>query len=215
MNIMVFIGFGMLHSILRRNSWISISINIILIAISVQLALLFNYLWKIAFLENFDEENFNLIYLMKAVFFSSSVLVTSGCVLGKISIIQYIILAVFETILSSLNYQLCEAKLIIIDYGGALYIHTFIAMFGIAISVVLFYSIKIKQSFQNYNYLNKSNYFSNLTSFLGMIILFCYFPSFNSALTRKEQFGKLNKLYDLFLYMRMSEQYSQRGRYNT
>ena len=85
MNIMVFVGFGMLHTILRRNSWISISINILLIAISVQLALLFNYLWKIAFLENFDEENFNLIYLMKAVFISSSVLVTSGCVLGKIS----------------------------------------------------------------------------------------------------------------------------------
>ena len=198
MNIMVFIGFGMLHSILRRNSWISISINILLIAISVQLSLFFNYLWKRAFLGRYDEENFDLIYLMKAIFISSSVLITSGCVLGKISIIQYILLAVSETIFSSLNYQLCEVKLKVIDNGGVLYIHTFGSIFGIAISIVLFCSTKIKQSIQKYNYLNKSNYFSNLTSFFGMIILFCYFPSFNSALVGKEQFHM-----------------SQRGRYNT
>lgn len=205
MNIMNFIGFAMLHSILRRSSWMSISINILLIAISVQIALLFNYLWKKAFIENIDEEIFDLIYLMKAVFISSSVLITSGCVLGKISMIQYIILAFFETILSTLNYQLCEAKLKIIDYGGSLYIHTFGAIFGVAISTVLFCSTKIKQSFQKYNYLNKSNYFSNLTTFLGMIILFCYFPSFNSALAGKE---KLSTTID-------TEKIRQRGRYNT
>ena len=215
MNIMAFVGFGMLHTILRRNSWISISINILLIAISVQLALFFNYLWKIAFIEKFGDENFDLIYLMKAIFISSSVLITSGCVIGKISMIQYIILAIFETILSSLNYQLCETKLKVIDYGGALYIHTFGAIFGIAVSTVLFCSTKIKQSFQNYNYLNKSNYFSNITTFLGMIILFCYFPSFNSALAGKEKFSNIDMSTDLPYYMRMSKKFRQRGRYNT
>ena len=209
MNIMIFIGFGMFHSILRRNTWTSISINILLIAISVQLALLFNYLWKIAFTEDMEDEKFDLIYLMKAIFISSSVLVTSGCVIGKISMIQYIIFAILETIISTLNYQLCEAKLKIIDYGGAIYIHTFGAIFGITISTVLFCSTKIKQSFQNYHYLNKSNYFSNLTTFLGMIILFCYFPSFNSALAGKEKFFSSTEI------AIDSEKIRQRGRYNT
>ena len=201
MNIMVFIGFGMLHSILRRNSWISITINMLIIAFSVQFALFFNFLWKKAFKEDWLDENFDFIYLMKAIFISSSVLITLGCLLGKLSIIQYIILAIFETVLCSLNYQLCQEKLKIIDFGGALYIHTFGAIFGIAASTVLFCSSKIKASFKNFSHLNKSNYFSNLTSFLGMIFLFCYFPSFNSALEENSDFrekGRLNTYFSLF-----------------
>ena len=201
MNIMVFIGFGMLHSILRRNSWISISINMLILSFSIQFSLLFNYIWKLAFKEDKDyEEIFDFNYLMKAIFISSSTLVTLGSVLGKLSIIQYIIMAIFETILSSLNYQLCELKLKAIDYGGSLYIHSFGAIFALSITAVLFCSSKIKLSFQNYDYLNKSNYFSNLTSFLGIIILFCYFPSFNSALAKEgyRDEGRINTYLSLF-----------------
>ena len=185
MNIMVFVGFSMLHSILRRNSWMSILINCLVLSFAVQMAIFFNLLWSNAFKEKWEDEKINFTYLMKAIFISSSVLVTLGCVLGKLSVIQYIILAIFETFLSSLNYQLCEVKLKIFDYGGALYIHTFGAMFGISISTVLFCSSKIKTSFRNFNYLNKSNYFSNLTLFIGIIFLFSYFPTFNSALAKE------------------------------
>ena len=201
MNIMIFIGFGMLHSILRRNSWISISINILLVAFSVQFALFFNYLWKICFLEKFECETFDFTYLMKAIFVSSSVLISLGCVLGKLSLIQYIVMAIFETVFCSLNYQLCEQKLKSLDYGGALYIHTFGAIFGLAISIVLFFSSKMKRSFQTYDYLNKSSYFSNLLAFLGMFFLFCYFPSFNSVLSTDEKIrhnGKKNTYFSLF-----------------
>ena len=185
MNIMVFVGFSMLHSILRRNSWMSILINCLVLSFAVQMAIFFNLLWSNAFKEKWEDEKINFTYLMKAIFISSSVLVTLGCVLGKLSVIQYIILAIFETFLCSLNYQLCEVKLKIIDYGGALYIHTFGTMFGISISTVLFCSSKIKTSFRNFNYLNKSNYFSNLTLFIGIIFLFSYFPTFNSALAKE------------------------------
>ena len=200
MNIMVFIGFGMLHSILRRSSWISIIINVLILSFSIQYSLLFNYAWKKIFKENFNGENLDFNYLMKAIFISSSTLITLGSVLGKLSIIQYIIMALFETILSSLNYQLCEVKLYAIDYGGSLYIHSFGAIFALAITAVLFCSSKIKLSFQNYDYLNKSNYFSNLTSFLGIIILFCYFPSFNSALAEEvlRDEGRINTYLSLF-----------------
>ena len=200
MNIMVFIGFGMLHSILRRSSWISISINMLILSFSIQLSLFFNFLWKNAFKDNSEwEESFDFLYLMKAIFTSSSVLITLGSVLGKLSIIQYVIMAIFETILSSLNYQLCEEKLEIYDYGGSLYIHTFGAIFAIAVSTVLFCSSKVKLAFQNNNHLNKSNYFSNLTTFLGIIILLCFFPSFNSALAEIElrEIGRINTYYSL------------------
>ena len=201
MNIMVFIGFGMLHSILKRSSWIIISINMLLIAISIQFALFFNFLWKNAFNEIWKDEYFNFDYLMKAIFVSSSAVISLGSVIGKLSMIQYIIMAIFETILCSLNYQLCEEKLQSIDHGGSLYIHTFGAIFSIAISVVLFCSTKVKTTLVNYNHLNKSNYFSNLTSYLGMIILFCYFPSFNSALAKSRILrhrGRINTYFSLF-----------------
>ena len=205
MNIMVFIGFGMLHSILRRSSWISISINMLILSFSIQLSLFFNFLWKKAFIEDMNNnETFNFLYLMKAIFISSSVLITLGSVLGKLSIIQYVIMAIFETILCSLNYQLCEEKLEIYDYGGSLYIHTFGAIFAIAVSTVLFCSSKVKLAFQNNNHLNKSNYFSNLTTFLGIIILLCFFPSFNSALAENDkeikemrEKGRINTYYSL------------------
>ena len=202
MNILVFIGFGMLHSILRRSSWISISINMLILSFSIQLSLFFNFLWKNAFKDKSEwEESFDFLYLMKAIFTSSSVLITLGSVLGKLSIIQYVIMAIFETIFSSLNYQLCEEKLRIYDYGGSLYIHTFGAIFAIAVSTVLFCSSKVKLAFQNNNHLNKSNYFSNLTTFLGIIILLCFFPSFNSALVENDkemrEKGRINTYYSL------------------
>ena len=48
-----------------------------------------------------------------------------------------------------------------------------------------------------------------------MIILFCYFPSFNSALAGKEKFSNIDMSTDLPYYMRMSKKFRQRGRYNT
>ena len=187
MNIMVFIGFGMMHSILRRSSWTSISINILLTAFSIQFALLFNYLWHNGFKEIWEVEYLDFVNLMKAIFMSSPTLISLGCVIGRLSLMQYLIMAIMETILSCLNYQLCERKLESIDVGGAMYIHTFGAIFGISISMVLFCSKKVKSELQKYNQMNKSSYFSNLTTFLGIIFLFCFFPSFNSALSSSDK----------------------------
>lgn len=200
MNIMVFIGFGMLHSILVRSSWISISIHMLMLSYSIQSSLFFNFLWTICFKEEFKDETFDFKYLMKAIFISSSVLITLGSVLGKLSVIQYVILTIFETIFSTLNYRLCEVKLKTYDSGGSLYIHTFGAVFALAVSIVLFCSSKIKLEFQKYNNFNRSDYFSNLTSYLGIIILFCFFPTFNSALAEESlrERGRINTFLALF-----------------
>lgn len=187
MNIMIFIGFGMMHSIMRRSSWTSISVNTLLTAFSIQFALLFNYLWHNGFKEKWVEEYLDFVYLMKAIFMSTPTLISLGCVIGRLSIMQYLIMAILETVLCTLNYQLCERKLESIDVGGAMYIHTFGAIFGISISMVLFCSKKVKSEIQKYNQMNKSSYFSNLTTFLGIIFLFCFFPSFNSALASSDK----------------------------
>ena len=181
-NLMVFVGFGMLHTLLKRYSWTSITINMMAIAFSFQIGLFTNLLWENSFKESWKMGVLNFRTFIKSIFNSCSVLISLGCVLGKLSLTQYIILIIFETIISSLNFQLCDVKLRAIDVGGSLYIHTFGAIFGIAIYMVMFCSQKMKSKVLSQNYFNKSNYFSNITSFIGVLFLCCYFPSFNSGL---------------------------------
>ena len=83
MNVMVFIGFGMLHSLLRRNAWTSITMNTLMLALSVQYALFFNFLWERAFKEDWKSSNLDFNFIINAIFISSSVLISLGCVLGK------------------------------------------------------------------------------------------------------------------------------------
>ena len=181
-NIMVFIGFGMFHTLLKRYSWTSISINMMAIAFSFQIGLFTNLLWANAFREKWQKGVLNFESFIKSIFNSCTTLVSLGCVLGKLSSTQYIIMIIIETIMSSLNFQLCDVKLEAIDVGGAIYIHTFGTIFGLAIYMVLFCKKKMKSKIIDFNHFNNSNYFSNITSIIGVLFLWFYFPSFNSGL---------------------------------
>lgn len=186
-NIMVFVGFGMLHTLFTNYSKTSISINILAIALSVQISLLTNLLWENAFKEKFKYGVVNFISYIKAIMNASTVVVSLGCVLGKLSLIQYLIMIIVETIISSLNFQLCHVKLKSVDTGGSIYVHTFGTIFGLAVYMVFFCSSKMKNTLKNFSSFNTSNYFSNVTSFIGVLILWVYFPSFNCSLALNEK----------------------------
>ena len=138
-NVMVFVGFGIFHTLLKRFSWTSITINMMSIALSFQIGLFTNLLWANAFNEKWITGKLNFDSFIRSIINSASVLISSGCVFGKLNIFQYIIMIILETIMCSLNFQLCDVKLKAID-GGALYIHTFGALFGLSIYMVMFYS---------------------------------------------------------------------------
>ena len=165
-NIMAFIGFGLLHSILKRNAWTSISINTLLMAFSVQIALFFNFVWKKAFKEKWEEEDLNFLTITKSIYISCTVVITLGSIIGKLTIIQYLIMALFEIILATMNFQLCQEKLETVDTGGALYVHTFGGVFALSIGVVLFCSTKFRQKAQIYENYNRQTYFSYIATFL-------------------------------------------------
>ena len=74
-------------------------------------------------------------------------------------------MALFEIILATMNMQLCQEKLEAVDTGGALYIHTFGAIFALSISVVLFCSTKSKTKISRFENLYRPDYFSYLTTF--------------------------------------------------
>jgi ammonium transporter Rh len=65
----------------------------------------------------------------------------------------------------------------------------------------LFCSSKIKNEFKKCDYYNKTNYFSNVQAFLGMLFLFFFFPTFNSALCQNQKIrerGRINTYFSLF-----------------
>ena len=64
----------------------------------------------------------------------------------------------------------------IADVGGSMVIHAFGAFFGLAVS-------KITSSPNCIGHKrNESNYISDLTSLIGSVFLWMYWPSFNAAL---------------------------------
>ena len=181
-NIMAFVGFGMLHTLTQGNTWTSIAFDILSIVLSFQISLFFNLIFENAFKESWNNGVLNFDTFIKAIFNSCAILVSLGAVHGKISHIQYLVLIISETILSSLNLKLCDVKLKIIDTGGGLYIHTFGALFGIAIYIVLFRSKKKRARLSAYNRANITNHLSNITCFVGVLFILNYLPSFNSGL---------------------------------
>lgn len=201
LNIMAFIGFGLIHSILKKNAWTSISINILLMAIAFQIAIFFNFLWEMAFNEYWNGKQMDFAFINEAIYISCTVSITLGSVIGKLSTMQYILMPIFEIILATMNFQLGEKKLQTVDTGGALYLHLFASIFALSINIVLFYSSSTRDKIQRYEHLNGANYFSNITTFLGLLILFAFFPNFNSTLCLEQENrnrARINTYFSLF-----------------
>lgn len=182
-NIMVFVGYGMMHTLIKNYSWGSVVVNILSIAFSAQFGLIMNLIWENSFRESWKKGVLNFQSLIQALFNACAVEVSLGSLMGRLSLIQYLILIIFENIFVSFNFKLCDSKLKSIDVGGALYVHTFGTVFGLAIYMVLFCSERKREKFSKINFLRVGDYFSHLTSFIGIIFIFCYLPSFNTGLT--------------------------------
>ena len=178
---MLFIGFGMLYTLLKDHQWSSISLTLFMGSISIEFSLLCYFVWYRWFIKaewgaiKLDFDNLTIIN-----YFSTTVIITLGAVIGKLSISQYFVICIFETLFASLNYFLCYHSINFLDNGGSLSIHTFGGTFGVVLSVILFCRENEFASISNNPHLN-NDYYSTLFSFIGTIFLWIFFPSFNVA----------------------------------
>ena len=193
-HLMIFIGFGLLYTALKAHQWSSIGIILFIGTISFEISFFWNHLWDNTFkyskdfninepnnnTTNWEKTDLNFDTLTKIDFFTGSVLVSLGALIGKLSICQYVIISLFETFFSSLNFYLCFKQMGGIDNGGSLYIHTFGAIFGIVVSITVFCRSKEYNKISNNPHLT-SDYNSNIFSFIGSIFLWLFFPSFNTS----------------------------------
>ena len=180
-NIMIFVGFGFLHSFLKHHSWTSIAINFMGGITSFEIGLFALICWGSIFKKKWSDGIFNFNHLLDANYCAATIVISLGAVLGKLSLPQYLVMIFIETIFSTLHYVLLRLILKIIDVGGALTVHLFGAIFGGIFSLVFFFSKDERERIKN-NYHLGSNYNSNIFALFGTLILITYWPSFNTSL---------------------------------
>jgi ammonium transporter Rh len=109
-------------------------------------------------------------------FSAGCVLITYGVLLGKVSPLQMMLIATFETIFYTIN-ELIALDMEITDIGGSMVIHMFGAFFGLSLSFVLQRNW-IKEDLSN----NASVYHSDMFAMIGTVFLWMFWPSFNGVL---------------------------------
>lgn len=103
--------------------------------------------------------------------------------MGKLSPVQYLILAAIEAPVSILNEYAVLNILDVGDVGGSIVVHLFGAIFGIVVARIVYKPPHTHSEHQG------SIYHSDIFSVVGTVFLWVFWPSFNSifAVTSAEQ----------------------------
>ena len=186
-NIIIFLGFGLLRSFLKHHSWTSIALTFIGGVLSFEFGLFTLICWGGVFKKEWNNGKFNYQHLLDSNYCSAANIISLGAILGKISLTQYLFIIIFETIFSTFNYVLLRQQLRIIDIGGALTVHLFGSVFGAIFSIILFLTKNEREKIK-YSPHFGSSYNSNILAIFGTLILISYWPSFNTALIEKSEY---------------------------
>ena len=79
----------------------------------------------------------SFIDVIEAGVVSAAVLISFGVIIGKVNLLQILIMAIIETVFVTVNCYLGYSVLGVNDVGGSIFIHTFGAYFGLAVSFSL------------------------------------------------------------------------------
>ena len=180
-NIMIFFGFGLLRAFLKHYSWTVIALTLIAGVLATEFGYFLLICWSAIFNTELSYGKFNFQHLLDSNMCAGAVIISLGTILGKISMPQYLILVITETIAVTLNYTLLRQVLKIIDVGGTLTVHLYGALFGGIFSFITFFSKYEQKRIRESRHLG-SSYFTNVLALFGNLILISYFPAFNTSL---------------------------------
>lgn len=150
-HVMIFIGFGFLMTFLKDYSFSSVGFNFLLAALALQYSILINGFFHNLFKNSWHKIDLNIESLITGDFAAGAVLISYGAVLGKASIDQLIWMLPLELIFYATNESLGVIKFKAVDMGGSMYVHTFGAYFGLAVSYMITDSNILKNSKKKYN----------------------------------------------------------------
>ncbi|KAJ8269850.1 hypothetical protein GJAV_G00107530 [Gymnothorax javanicus] len=187
-HVMIFIGFGFLMTFLKRYSFSSVGVNMLLAAFGLQWGALMQGLWHM----EGGKIRMSVLRMINADFSTATVLISFGAVLGKTSPVQLLIMTLIEITIFSLNEHLVAEVLKASDVGASMTIHAYGAYFGLAVARVLY-----RPGLQNGHENEGSVYHSDVFAMIGTVFLWMFWPSFNSAIaeSQEEQFTAVVNTY--------------------
>ncbi|NXX76716.1 RHBGB protein, partial [Urocolius indicus] len=191
-HLQVLLGLGLLVAFLGRYGLASVTISILVVAFSIQWALLIQ-----GFFSSFLNGK---IYvgaqsMVRADFCTAAVLISTGAVLGKVNPEQRLLLTLLGVTLFALNEYILLALMGVSDSGGSLTVHTFGAYFGLAVSRLLQQPHMDRRKEQQ-----DTGHQTDVFAVLGTIYLWIFWPSFTSATTvsdNAESWAVLNTYFSL------------------
>jgi len=108
-------------------------------------------------------------------FAAATVLISYGCILGKSTPLQLVVLTILESVFFQINRNIFSFEHFKVeDAGGTIVIHVFGAYFGLAVAKVL----GPPKDTAN---LNGTSGISDILSLVGTIFLWLFWPSFNGG----------------------------------
>jgi len=168
--LMMLVGFGYLMAFLKMYGLGAVGFTFVLTCLCVQL----NVLIAPVISEHPKQPVLSAGSFMDGNFAAATILVSFGCIIGKASPSQLVLMAVIESFLFQINRNLiCVEVLYLEDAGGTIVIHMFGAYFGLALAKVLGKPAEDKYC--------TNSIVSDLLSLIGTVFLWLYWPSFNGG----------------------------------
>ncbi|CAD7705468.1 unnamed protein product [Ostreobium quekettii] len=186
--IMIWVGFGFLMTFLHHYSLGAVCLNFFASCfITLEAAFVIGSFYYSDHHEagSWLVVDLNLPLLIEGLFAAAAGMISFGAVLGKVSPAQLLLLMVLEVPFYAVNnYFIIDQVFSAKDVGGSMGIHAFGAYFGLA--ATLFLSRKGTGSSHTQN---RSNYTSDVTSMIGTIFLWIFWPSFNATMAMPGPFS--------------------------
>ncbi|XP_057600186.1 RH-like protein [Hippopotamus amphibius kiboko] len=172
--IMAVFGLGFLNTSLRRHCWSSVAFNLFMLALGVQLTVLVD-----GFLNQLSLRKMviNLSSIQTATMSATSVLIAMGVVLGKVNLLQLVLMTLIEVTAFSAMRSVGREILNMENHISMMYIHIFAACFGLTGACCL--QEPLSNAAQDKDQTATS---PSLFAMLGTLFLWMFWPSFNSAL---------------------------------
>eukprot|EP00946_MAST-07B_sp_MAST-7B-sp1_P005013 g5013.t1 len=189
-HVMIFIGFGFLMTFLKKYGFSSVGYNFLISCLAIQWAMVCNGLLHDPIVKGKSglPIKLGITDLITGDFAAGAVLISFGAVLGKTSPLQMLLVVFFELIFYAVNESIGAGILSAVDMGGSIFVHTFGAYFGIAMSWVITRSKFDKATKDETGHpKNGSDKTSDMFAMIGTVFLWMFWPSFNGALATEDQ----------------------------
>jgi ammonium transporter Rh len=173
---MLLVGFGFLMVFAKKYGRSAVTATYLLVSVAIPV-----YFCVKSYAVFGEPTNMDIDKLIFAEFAAASLLICAGAVLGRLKMVQYMVLGVIFTLVYMLNewvvvgggFGLVKAGFA--DTGGSIVIHAFGALFGLGVIMTMTTSSEFIQPIE-------TDASSDRFSMLGSMVLWVFWPSFCAAL---------------------------------